>query len=102
MGGERNREQDGLSPFESKYCKDHVNLKLPESEANMEGNRGMEGKGQPPSPQQCHPSILIQPYLKQDPLPGLHSYMTQNSFLFFFFYFFVALVSLSLFFVTQN
>lgn len=67
MGGERNREQDGLSPFESKCCKDHVHLKPPESEANMEGNGGLGGKGQPPSPQRCHPSILTQPYLKQDP-----------------------------------
>lgn len=79
MEGERNQEQDGLSPFENKYCKDHVNLKLPESEAHMEGNGGVEGKGRPPSPQRCHSSILIQPYLKQDPLRGLHNYMAQNS-----------------------
>ena len=42
--GERNQEQDGLSPFESKGCKDYVNSKLPESEATMEGNRGKKEK----------------------------------------------------------
>lgn len=44
MEGERNQVQDGLSLFESKDCKDCVNLKWPESEANMEGNR-QEKKG---------------------------------------------------------
>ena len=31
-------------PFESKCCKDYINLKLPESEAKMERNRGKKEK----------------------------------------------------------
>lgn len=44
MEGDRNQAQDGLSPSESKYCKDCVTLKWPESVTNMEQNR-QESKG---------------------------------------------------------
>lgn len=49
-GGRGPQGQDGLSPSETKCCKDYINLKLPESEANMEGNRGKKGKEQTAKP----------------------------------------------------
>lgn len=75
MGGERNREQDGLSPFESKCCNDYVKLRLPKSEANVEWNRGRQ------APKNVMSFLHLDPALPEaEPTPcsflGHHNYMT--------------------------
>lgn len=72
---ERNQEQDGLSPFESKCCNDSVNLRLPKSEANVEWNRGRQ------APKNVMSFLHLDPALPEaEPTPcsflGHHNYMT--------------------------